>query len=182
MTDAVDGRLDTTGQLAGLPGSWGSYWLVMLRLVAGWWLLHAGLSKLLAWPFDASPYVGGAARGTILGPVLAPFSEGVLLTFTNVAVPVGETLVGLGLLVGCLTRVAAVCGGFLLAILYVVNGQSGDWAQGLVTGELLGVLVLGTVAAFGAGRVLGIDAYLGETEFVRNRPVARFLVGPGGPR
>jgi thiosulfate dehydrogenase [quinone] large subunit len=25
---------------------WLSFWLVIMRLIAGWWLLHAGLDKL----------------------------------------------------------------------------------------------------------------------------------------
>lgn len=157
--------------------SWRRYWLVVVRVVTGWWFLHAGASKLLAWPFDAGWFVGGAARGTILAPVLAPFSDGVLLAFTNAAVPVGEVLIGLGLLLGCLTRVAAWFGGFLLSILYVVNGQSGGWAESIVTAELLGILLVGTIAVFGAGRIYGVDGRLRESRVVRTSPRLRYLLG-----
>ncbi len=91
-----------------------AYWLVVLRLIVGWWFLHAGLDKFLAWPFDASWFVGGAAAETTLGPVVVLFSDGVLLSFTNIMVPLGQTLIGLGLIVGALTRLAGFFGAFLM--------------------------------------------------------------------
>lgn len=155
---------------------WLAYWLVIMRLVAGWWLLHAGLDKLLAWPFDASWFVGGAAQQTTLAPFLAPFSDGVLSTFTNVAVPVGQLLIGLSLVLGALTRTAAFFGAFMMMFFYFINGETEGWAHGVVTGELLGILVFGTIATLGAGRVLGVDAILAKTEFFRNHPRLQYLI------
>jgi thiosulfate dehydrogenase [quinone] large subunit len=156
---------------------WLAYWLVIMRLVAGWWLLHAGLDKLVNWPFNAGWFVGGAAQGTSLGPFLALFDSGLGLAFTNAAVPIGQFLIGLGLVLGALTRTAAFFGAFMMMFFYFVNGETGGWAHGLVTGELLGVLIFGMIATLGAGRVLGVDAYLAKTEFVRNHPRLRYLIG-----
>jgi len=160
-----------------LSEPWLAFWLVMLRLTGGWWLLHAGLDKFANWPFDASWFVGGAAQGTSLGPVVTMFSDGVLLSFTNVMVPLGQTLIGLGLVVGALTRTAAFFGAFLMLFFYFINGETGGWAHGLVTGELLGLLIFGMIATLGAGRVLGVDAYLVETDVVRNNPRLRYFLG-----
>jgi thiosulfate dehydrogenase [quinone] large subunit len=167
------------GQEVSYPVSeaWLSYWLVVLRLVAGWWMLHAGLDKLANWPFDAGWFVSGAAQGTSLGPVVTLFSDGVLLTFVNVSIPIGQMLIGLGLIVGALTRTAAFFGGFLMVFFYFINGETGGWSHGLVTGELLGLLIFGMIATLGAGRVLGIDAYLAKTEFVKNHPRLQYLIG-----
>ena len=154
-----------------------AYWLVVLRLIVGWWFLHAGLDKFLAWPFDASWFVGGAAVQTSLGPVLTLFSDGVLLSFTNVMVPVGQTLIGLGLIVGALTRLAAFFGAFLMVFFYFVNGETGGWAHGVVTGDLLGLLIFAMIATLGAGRVLGVDAYLAKTTVVQNHPRLRHFIG-----
>lgn len=156
---------------------WLAFWLVMLRLIAGWWLLHAGLDKLMAWPFDASWFVGGAAAGTSLGPFLTLFSDGLGLAITNVAVPVGQVLIGLGLVFGAFTRAAAFFGALLMTFFYFVNGETGGWAHGLVTGELLGLLIYGMIATLGAGRVLGLDAYLARTELIGSSPRLRQLVG-----
>jgi thiosulfate dehydrogenase [quinone] large subunit len=156
---------------------WLSFWLVIMRLTAGWWLLHAGLDKLASWPFDAGWFVGGAAAGTSLGPFVAMFSGGAGLAFTNVAVPVGQFLIGLGLVLGGLTRAAAFFGAFQMMFFYFINGETGGWAHGVVTGELLGILIFGMIATLGAGRVLGVDAYLADTELFRNHPRLQYLIG-----
>jgi thiosulfate dehydrogenase [quinone] large subunit len=160
-----------------VPDQWLAYWLLVLRLVVGWWLLHAGLDKLLAWPFDASWFLGGAAGGTSIGPLMTLFADGALLTFVNVAVPVGQVLIGLGVLLGALTRLAAFFGAFMMTFFYVVNGETGGWAHGLVTGELLGILLFAMFATLGAGRVLGVDAYLVDSRLVEQHPKLRYFVG-----
>jgi thiosulfate dehydrogenase [quinone] large subunit len=156
---------------------WLAYWLVIMRMVVGWWLLHAGLDKLASWPFDASWFVGGAAAGTSVGPFVTMFGSGLGLTFTNIAVPVGQLLIGLGLVFGCLTRAAAFFGAFQMMFFYFINGETGGWAHGVVTGELLGLLIFGMIATLGAGRVLGIDAYLADTAFFKNHPRLQYLIG-----
>jgi thiosulfate dehydrogenase [quinone] large subunit len=173
---------DITTQLAGRDVSfpvaeqWLAHWLVVMRLVVGWWMLHAGLDKFVNWPFDASWFVGGAAQGTSLGPVVTLFSDGAALTFTNYMVPIGQTLIGLGLILGALTRLAAFFGALLMMFFYFINGETGAWAHGVVTGELLGIVIFGMIATLGAGRVLGVDAYLAETDIVSDHPKLRYLI------
>jgi thiosulfate dehydrogenase [quinone] large subunit len=156
---------------------WLSFWLVTMRLIAGWWLLHAGLDKLANWPFDASWFVGGAAAGTSLAPFVTMFSSGAGLAFTNIAVPISQFLIGLGLVLGGLTRAAAFFGAFQMMFFYFINGETGGWAHGVVTGELLGILIFGMIATLGAGRVLGVDGYLANTAFFQNRPRLQYLIG-----
>jgi len=154
-----------------------AYWLVVMRLIVGWWFLHAGLDKFLAWPFDASWFVGGAAAQTTLGPVVTLFADGTLLAFTNIMVPLGQVLIGLGLILGALTRLAAFFGAFLMVFFYFINGETGGWAHGVITGDLLGLLIFAMIATLGAGRVLGVDAYLAETAFVTDHPRLRHIIG-----
>ncbi|WP_436903436.1 DoxX family protein [Halovenus halobia] len=156
---------------------WLAYWLVVLRFVGGWWLLHAGLDKFMNWPFEAGWFVGGAAQGTSLGPFVTLFSDGALLTFVNIAIPLGQTMIGLGLILGALTRTAAFFGAVLMVFFYFINGETGAWAHGMVTGELLGLLIFAMIATLGAGRVFGVDAYLTETRFVQNHPRLQYLMG-----
>jgi len=161
----------------GISQPWLAFWLVTMRLIGGWWLLHAGLDKLVNWPFDASWFVGGAARGTSIGPFVTLFDSGLALAFTNVAVPIGQVLIGLGLVFGALTRTAAFFGAFMMMFFYFINGETGGWAHGVVTGELLGVLIFGMIATLGAGRILGIDAMLADSEFFQNHPRLQYLIG-----
>jgi thiosulfate dehydrogenase [quinone] large subunit len=145
---------------------WGAYWMVLLRLLVGYWFLHAGWTKIVeSGGFDASGYLQFAATGTLLESVVAPFTSGVGLEFVNLAVPFGEFAIALGLLVGLLVRTAAFFGGLLMAFFYTINAS---WSHGLVNGDLFGLLLFVTVAVFGAGRVLGLDAVVERTRLVRN--------------
>ncbi len=156
---------------------WQAYWLVMLRFAAGWWMLHAGLDKVVNWPFDASWFVSGAAAGTSLGPFVTLFAAGAGLTLVNIMVPVGQVLIGLGLMLGVLTRTAAFFGALLMVFFYFINGETGGWSHGLVTGELLGILIFGTIVTLGAGSVLAVDEYLKNLSIIENHPRLAKLLG-----
>ncbi len=177
MTTDIETRLLGRNVSFTLAEPWLAYWLVIMRFAVGWWLLHAGLDKFLAWPFTAGWFVGGQAQGTSLGPVVTLFSEGAALTFVEVMIPVGQTLIGLGLILGALTRLASFFGAFLMMFFYFINGETGAWSHGLITGEILGLLIFAMIATLGAGRVLGVDAYLVKTEFVKQHPKLRFIIG-----
>jgi thiosulfate dehydrogenase [quinone] large subunit len=51
------------------------------------------------------------------------------------------------------------------------------WRRGLVNGDLFGLLLFLTIIFVGAGRVLGIDAYIETTGVVENRTWLRYLLG-----
>jgi len=82
------------------------------------------------------------------------FGSGAGLASTNVAVPVGQVLIGFGLAVARLTRAAAFFGAVVMAFIYFVSGETGGWTHGPVTGELFGLFVFAVTATIGAGRVL----------------------------
>jgi thiosulfate dehydrogenase [quinone] large subunit len=177
MVTSIDTRLLGRTVSFEVSEPWLAYWLVIMRVSVGWWMLHAGLDKFLAWPFDAGWFVGGAAAGTSVGPFVTLFSGGVALSFVNVVIPLGQTLIGLGLVLGALTRLASFFGAVLMAFFYFINGETGGWSHGVVTGELLGLLIFAMIATLGAGRVLGVDAYLARTTFFEARPKMRWLIG-----
>lgn len=156
---------------------WAAYWLFFLRVLTGWWFMHAGLTKLmenglfmpeagLAW------FIG--TGGTPVSPIMGLFQSGLPLTFVQFMIPVGEFLIGLGLVVGCLTRLASFFGAFLLTFFYFVNA---GWSHGMFSGDLMGLVLFITVAVFGAGRVWGVDEYLEDTNWVENNRWARYLMG-----
>ena len=157
-------------------GTGASYTLLLARLITGYWFLHAGWTKfafVAGEPFDATGYLANAESpiAWLFGFVAeTPW----LLEFTNVMIPVGEFLIGLGLIVGALTRLAAFFGGFLMVLFYLGNA---DWAHGYVNGDLLGLLMFVIVGVLAAGRIAGVDAILEETELVDQRPWLRYLLG-----
>ncbi|TQQ83498.1 DoxX family protein [Halonotius terrestris] len=157
-------------------GTGAGYTLLLVRLVTGYWFLHAGWTKfafVAGEPFTAAGYLANADSpiAWLFGFVAeTPW----LLEFTNFMIPIGEFMIGLGLIVGALTRLAAFFGGFLMVMFYLGNA---DWAHGYVNGDLLGLMMFAIVGVLAAGRVAGIDAVLEDTEFVEQRPWLRYLLG-----
>ena len=70
-------------------------------------------------------------------------------------------LIGLGLLVGFLTRLAAFWGAFMMLLFYFGNWEV---AHGVINSDFAYMLVFLSVAAFGAGRILGLDAIIEQHE------------------
>jgi thiosulfate dehydrogenase [quinone] large subunit len=163
--------------------SLGVWFVVALRLMMAYAFLHAGLSKLLAAePFDASGYLlfGAAESGSPLAGLFVTMgSTPWFVEFVNVAVPYGQTAIGLGLLFGVLTRLAAFFGAFMMAMFYF-----GNWsvAHGYVNGDLTYLVVFLAVAALGAGRILGLDAIIEQYEvggqaLIERYPILDYVLG-----
>jgi len=158
-----------------LDGPWTSYWLAFLRLVTGWWFFHAGVTKLFegGLAFIYGPAYLKGMTGTALGPI--PVWMGTNLAWLiEPGVPIFETLIGLALLAGVLTRLAAVGGVVFMALFWLGNAGFG---HGLVNADLMGLLLFATVLVLGAGRYYGLDGIIEQTEFVEQRPRLRYLLG-----
>lgn len=172
QTTSLFGRTDAFDD----AGSAATSLLLAVRLITGYWFLHAGWTKftfVAGEPFDASGYLANADSpiAWLFGYVAeTPW----LLEFTNFMIPLGEFLIGLGVLLGALTRLAAFFGGFLMVLFYLGNA---DWAHGYVNGDLMGLLLFAIVAVFAAGRVVGVDGFIEDTEFVSQRPWLRYILG-----
>jgi thiosulfate dehydrogenase [quinone] large subunit len=50
------------------------------------------------------------------------------------------------------------------------------WSHGLVNGDLLGLLAFVTLGVLGAGRVLGLDAYIEDMDIGSSRPM-KYVLG-----
>ena len=159
-----------------LNGTFAGYWAAALRIVTGYWFLHAGVTKfafVAGEPFDASGWMLNATGGSpIHGFFVWAAGMPWLVEFTNFMVPV-ETLIGLGLLVGALVRLAAFFGGILMTFFYLGNAA---WSHGFVNSDLMGLLLFVTIGVLGAGRVLGLDALLERTDLGDTR-AAKYLLG-----
>ncbi|MGB9964351.1 DoxX family protein [Halobacterium sp. CBA1126] len=156
-----------------LSGPWAAYWVAMLRVLTGWWFFHSGVGKLLdsGLNFGAAGYLQGMS-GTTLGP-LATFLAG-FPDLLGALVPLGETAIGLGLMFGVLVRLASFFGALFMSLFFVGNASFG---HGLVNSDLMGLLLFVTMIVFAAGRYYGLDALIERTEFVRNRPRLKYLLG-----
>jgi thiosulfate dehydrogenase [quinone] large subunit len=168
--------------------TWLGYSLLGLRLVMAWVFLQAGLEKLfeggigapLAWTSEGY-LVHGIAEANPLKGVFLVFAE--LTWLVDPLVMFGQILIGVALLFGVLFRFAALMGSLQMFFFW-----TGGWQGGLlagfpvehgyfVTSELVYLLLLFGLGAWGAGRVLGLDATLEETSVVENNPWLRYLLG-----
>jgi thiosulfate dehydrogenase [quinone] large subunit len=95
----------------------------------------------------------------------------------------GLTLTGLALILGALVRFSAFWGAVMM-IFYWMASLTGGLLQGLpvahgwvVDDHIVYAALLFGLGAFGAGRILGLDSYLEDTNVVRDNPWLRYLLG-----
>ena len=178
MTQTIETKLFGSNLSLEFNGAWVAYWLFIVRVLTGWWMLHAGLSKLwetyvLGEPFGAGWFIQFASAGTILEPVLMLFNNPAGIAFTNFMIPWGEFLIGVGILFGAFTRLAAFFGAMLMFFFVFVNA---GFEHGLFSGDLMGLVLFITIGVFGAGRIWGVDQYLEKMNWAQSR-TARLLLG-----
>lgn len=138
-----------------------AYILTVLRLYLGYEWLTAGFHKITG-GFDAAGFLKGAIANPVKGPdgsLVFGTYVGFLKNFAlpnahifNVLIPWGEFLVGLGLILGCLTT-AAVFFGLVMNFAYLMAGTVSTNPLDI----LLGVIIL--TAGLNAG-LIGLDRWL----------------------
>ena len=172
----------------GYSEQWVGYSLFLLRLVMGWTLLQGGLTKLVTY-LDSDPSNNWTAAGYLANaippgnpfmPLWSSFAGSPLIALLNMW---GLTLTGLALILGAFVRWSAFWGAVMM-LFYWAASLTGGLAAGLpvahgwvVDDHVVYALVLFGLGAFGAGRILGVDAYLEETSVVRNNPWLRLFLG-----
>lgn len=161
-------QLELNGPLAG-------YWMAMLRIIVGWWFFHAGITKIIedGLAFGYGPIYLSNMEGTVLGPIPVWMGNN-LGWFIEAMVPLGETLIGLGLMFGVLVRLASFFGVFFMTLFWVGNA---DFAHGVVSGDFMGLLLFITMIVFATGRYYGLDAIIEKTSFVKKHPRLKYILG-----
>lgn len=136
--------------------------LTVIRLYLGYSWLTAGWDKLSGEGFNAAGYLNNAIANPVKGPDgslvygwYVTFLESFALPnieIINFIIPIGEFLVGLGLILGCLTT-AAMFFGLVMNFAFFLAGT----VSHNPTDILLGFIIL--TAGYNAGR-FGLDHYL----------------------
>ncbi|SDM62092.1 DoxX family protein [Bacillus sp. OK048] len=136
--------------------------LTILRLYLGYAWFTAGLGKIQSGAFNASGFLGNAVANPVKGPdgsVVYAWYVKFLESFAipnvdifNFIVPWGETLVGLGLMLGCLTTAAAFFG-LVMNFSFFLAGT----VSHIPTDLFLGFIIL--AAGYNAGRI-GLDRWV----------------------
>ena len=152
--------------------------IALLRIAVGVIFLWAGLEKIFApEPFSAAgflefatggslgwPFVTGeVAEGTVFNPT-HDFWAGLATNETamsviNGLVPFGQIGVGVGLILGMLTRFSAAMGTLMMLFFFLA---AWDFQFGIVNQHLTYALVTAFLGLIGAGNYVGLDRQLGE--------------------
>ena len=135
--------------------------LTLIRLFIGYSWLTAGYKKLTG-DFDASGFIQNAIANPVMGPDGNPvyswygsFLESFALPnidLFNTIVPLGEFLIGLGLILGCLTT-TAIFFGLVMNFSFFLAGTVSHIPTDLFFGAIL------LFAGFNAGK-FGLDRWV----------------------
>ncbi len=107
----------------------------------------------------AKGIAGGAADKTYIAPLGAFYNDVVLpnWAFFGIFLTVAELAIGLGLIFGVATRLAAVGGLLLIAPIWIMQWHTGLYLWEYPAEDLMPLALLATIPA---GRVAGLDARL----------------------
>jgi len=147
---------------------------LLLRLTLGWIFVWAGFDKLIR-GFSASAFL---LHGT-QGPLTFWFhSLGGSQMATNIVNPLvvwGEILIGITLIFGIFTRAGAFWGAVMMMLYYLAQfpPAQNPWLDE----HLMYILLLGLLGALGAGRILGLDAWVERLPWVKRHHLVTLLLG-----
>ncbi|HEX9631747.1 MAG TPA: DoxX family membrane protein [Gemmatimonadales bacterium] len=141
--------------------------LVTLRLLIGWHFFYEGLAKLLNPYWTAAEYIDQASwlfAGLFKGIAASPGA----VTVVDVLNVWGLMAIGLGLIVGLLTRGAAIAGVVVLMLYYIVAppfvgltyAMPTEGSYLVVNKVLIEAIALLVLIAFPTGRQFGLDGVI----------------------
>ncbi|MBN1894214.1 DoxX family protein [bacterium] len=146
---------------------WQMIALVGLRVIIGWHFLYEGVAKLLLGNWSAAGFL--LQSKWIFAPVFKWMANNAaVLDAVNVLNMWGLTAIGLGLILGCFTRLAALAGIAIIMLYYVCNPpfvglfysipMEGHYM--IVNKNLVEVAGLVVIMLFPTGRFAGLDRIL----------------------
>jgi uncharacterized membrane protein YphA (DoxX/SURF4 family) len=158
-------------------GQWQEVFLVLLRMGIGWHLLYEGLVKLVNPAWTSAAFLA-ESRWLLSGVFHWIASHPAALRVVDLLNVWGLVLIGLGLMLGAFSRLAAVSGIALLSLYYVaspplVGLPSNGAAEGsylIVNKNLVEMLALCVVAVFPTGGFFGLERTLGRLISRLRRP------------
>ena len=141
--------------------------LVILRVTIGWHFLYEGVAKLLKPNWSAAGFLL-QSRGMFADIFRWMAESPDVLAVVNPMNMWGLTLIGLGLILGCFTRLASAAGMLLILLFYLCNPlmigyfysipMEGNYL--LVNKNLVEMAALFVILVTGSGRYAGLDRIL----------------------
>jgi thiosulfate dehydrogenase [quinone] large subunit len=153
------------------------FWLVALRLLTGWHFLYEGLVKVMNPKWTSLGYLMDS-QGWFASLFHSMAGHAGTLAAVNFLNEWGLVLIGLSLILGCLSRVGCV-GGILLLLLYYFSHPPFIGSEDLfmlpregsylwVDRNLIEIAALAVLYVFPTSKVFGLDGYI--LNFLKNKP------------
>jgi len=142
-------------------------WLLVLRTFIGWHFLYEGMVKVLNPHWTATSYLMDS-QGMFRSIFIDMAGNAGTMKYIDFLNEWALVLIGLGLLLGCFTRLCNI-GGILLLLLYTFSHpaligvkymMAFEGSYFLVDKNLIELAALGVLFVFPAARVIGIDHFL----------------------
>ncbi|WP_259519276.1 DoxX family protein [Halanaeroarchaeum sp. HSR-CO] len=150
------------------------YALVAMRLSVGWVLFDTGMWRLSNPTWSTAGLFGTVSPANPLSGVFAFLGESLAWLLDPLLVW-GLVVVGAALIFGVAVRLSAAIGVAILSLLWAASLPLGN--AFLVDQHVVYIFVLFALWTFGAGRIVGLDAYFESHPAVKRRPWLRYLLG-----
>lgn len=143
------------------------FWLVTLRMLIGWHFLYEGLTKVLNPQWTSYGYLIDS-KGWFASTFTSMATSPHMLATVNFLNEWGLVLIGLGLIAGCLARIASVAGIVLLLFYFLSHPpfigstymMPSEGSYLWIDKNLIEMAALAVLIAFPTSQVFGLDRFL----------------------
>jgi thiosulfate dehydrogenase [quinone] large subunit len=144
------------------------------RLVMGFFLIWSGFDKLIT-DFSAGGFLANASKGPLKDIFVDMGTNQTAVDVIDPLVIWGQILIGFSLILGLFTRVGAFFGALMMLMFYLAE----LWPEHhpFIDDRFIYIGILALLGALGAGRIVGIDSYIEQTETVKKMPWLKYLLG-----
>ena len=144
------------------------------RLVMGFFLIWSGFDKLIT-DFSAAGFLTNASKGPLKDIFVDMGTSQTAIDVIDPLVVWGQILIGFSLILGLFTRVGAFFGALQMLMFYLPT----LWPEHnpFIDDHFIYICIFALLGALGAGRIVGIDSYLEQTETVKKMPALKYLLG-----
>ena len=148
--------------------------LVVLRILIGWHFLYEGFAKVLNPDWTAAGFLLDS-KGIFSGIFISMAENPMILEFVNWSNKLGLIAIGLGLMVGCFTRVASASGILLLLLYYFATPPFIGYTYSIpmegsyliVNKNLIEAFALFVLIVFPTGHIIGLDRIFSIEKYLK---------------
>ena len=147
---------------------------LLLRLTMGFIFLWSGLDKLIT-DFTSAGFLVNATQGPLGGWFQDLGRNQTALDVIDPLVIWGQILIGTTLMLGLFTRAGLFWAAVMMMMFYLAVFPPAN--NPFMDEHLVYIVIFGLLGALGAGRILGVDAWIERIPWVKRNRVVTLLLG-----